>query len=233
MFLRCVWRLSRIVCAVLILLGTFPYAGHAEDGETSVYDALQQQADKPAGQPADSGDSKANAEGSVPLPGEEPPSGWMLLLQVLFSLGLVVLLLILLLRFLASRQFGGLSQNGPLKVVGTVSLGSGKSVSLVMIGDSLYVLGVGEDVRLLRHIPAGDELDVILAEAEMRPTADSLLGGWLSQLRGQRQQNPVSQLDPGDDFGELLRKQWEEVNRPGRHDGPAIEDEERSRGEKT
>ncbi len=170
----------------------------------------------------------------MPLPGKEPPSVWMLLLQVLFSLGLVILLIILLLRFLANRQVAALNQSGPLKLIGTLAVGNGKTINLVMIGDSLYVLGVGEDVRLLRHIPPGDELDLILAEVELKPTAANKIGEWLAQLRGQRQTiTPTEMREADNSFEELLRKQWREMNQSESRREPWLVDEEQNRGEKS
>ncbi|UFJ42138.1 flagellar biosynthetic protein FliO [Brevibacillus humidisoli] len=218
-----------VLCALLLFVSAAPYAGHAAGEEQNVTDALQ--SNDPA---TEIGDNQDSVGDPIPLPGEEPPSMWMLLLQVIFSLGLVILLIFLLVRFLANRQLGGLNQSGPLKMVGTLSVGNGKTVNLVMIGESLYVLGVGQDVHLLRHIAPGDELDVILSEAEMKTTVGNKFGEWLSQLRGQRREEDARfQQDAEGSFEELLRKQWAEVNHPTRQGEQWLEDVEQSRGEKS
>jgi flagellar protein FliO/FliZ len=165
-----------------------------------------------------SNDADSAEGGSVPsadaanLPGSHFSSGWTLLLQVIFSLGLVILLIYLLLRFLSKRSFAGWNQSGPIKVISAAQLGNGKSVQIVMIGDSLYILGVGEEVQLLRHIPAGEEMDLLLADAEIK-AANGMFGNWISMLRGKREQEELSvQQNMAGTFEELLEKQWSEVN---------------------
>ena len=42
------------------------------------------------------------------------------------------------------------------------SLGNNRSLQLVMIGKTLYILGIGNDVQLLRTIEPGEEQDLLL-----------------------------------------------------------------------
>jgi flagellar protein FliO/FliZ len=204
-------KLIRICCAVLLMVGLFPAYVHAD--EPSVMDALKNPS---AVQQPDGGAATTHDTGGIAV--NQPKSGWIILLQVLFSLGLVILLIYLLLRFLANRQLG-LGENGPMRIVSSLPLGNGKLVQLVMIGDSLYVLGIGENVQLIRHIPPGDEMDLLLAEAEIKSTA-RILPSWLPFLRSNKAEEDfsdtlLSQQDEKHSFSELLERHWVEVNHEG------------------
>jgi flagellar protein FliO/FliZ len=205
---------ARLFCAILLLLPLFASAAYAEGNkEPTVGEAIQKRA--ATGQEAVPGGGAAqplSESPDIPGAGGNVTSGWTLFFQVIFSLGLVVLLIYLLLRFLSKRSFAGLTQNGPMKMISAMPLGNGKSVQIVMIGDSLYILGVGEEVHLLRHIPAGEEMDLLLAEAEIK-TANGLLANWLPLFRGKRERAELDTLEStAGTFEELLTKQWSEVN---------------------
>jgi flagellar protein FliO/FliZ len=107
-------------------------------------------------------------------------SGIGSLVAVILTLALIIVLIILLIRFLASRnQFW--SRAGAIRHLGGIGVGQHKSVQLVQVGEKLYVIGVGNDIRLL---------DTIDDEAEIREILDSLAPApvfsgarWLSALR--------------------------------------------------
>lgn len=80
------------------------------------------------------------------------------LIKVVFFLIVIGILIYFLIRFLSnqSRQsLGGL----PLKLLGGVALGQNRSLQIVQVGKKLYVLGVGQDIRLLSEIE--DEQEVL------------------------------------------------------------------------
>lgn len=197
--------------ALLLLQTLLMPAAYAEGKEPTVGEAIEKRA--ATGQDASPASAPEQPVADSPeIPGGNFSSGWTLLLQVIFSLGLVVVLIYLLLRFLSKRSFAALGQNGPIKVISAAQLGNGKTIQIVMIGDSLYILGVGEEVQLLRHIPAGEEMDLLLADTEIK-AANGLLGNWLPLFRGKREQEEfVAQNDMAGSFEDLLEKQWSEVN---------------------
>ncbi|MGE5701210.1 MAG: flagellar biosynthetic protein FliO [Clostridia bacterium] len=201
-------RLIFICCVCLVLVGLSSEAGlAAANGKETVADMLNQTG-KDAKQPAGT-----QEEGTMQF---TSPSGWTILVQVIFSLGLIVLIIYLLLRFLANKQIGVAGRNGGMKVISAVPLGNGKTVQIVQIGDSLYIVGVGETISLLRHIPAGDEMDTILADAEMAPLTgkwDELLAKWK-----RKKSNDVyaEELQTSRTFDEMLDQQWDEVEKGSR-----------------
>lgn len=208
-FSRIGGSLLGICCAILLLVGLHPASAYAA-AKTSVWDALQE----PSAVKQSDGGTVSQPE-NITLASNNSPSGFMLFLQVVFSLGLIVVLIYLLLRFLAKKQVGN-HQSGPMRVVSTLSMGNGKSLYLVMIGDSLYILGVGDTIQLIRHIPAGDEMDLLLAESEIKPQA-RVLPDWFPLLRGKKDAGSLvsASSQPEEDvdtFSALLDQQWEEVN---------------------
>ncbi|XOS92676.1 flagellar biosynthetic protein FliO [Brevibacillus laterosporus] len=134
------------------------------------------------------------------------------MVQIVFSLAVVVGLIYLLFKWLGKRQAGGFRESGPFRTVGGYSLGTGKSIQLVMIGDSLYVLGVGDNIQLIRQIPPGDELDVILADIENKAAPDWSWNklGHLFQAQSKTTSTHTQQTDAS--FDQLLDEQWREVS---------------------
>ncbi|USG67937.1 flagellar biosynthetic protein FliO [Brevibacillus ruminantium] len=195
-------RLVWMCCLLLLFVASLPVHVMAEGG--SVADALNNgtlTSDGPAG-PAE----------PAPIVGGDSGSMWGYLLQVIFSLGLILVLIYGLLRFLSKRQAGMSMVQGPVKVISVTPLGNGKSVQVVMIGESLYVLGVGDNVQLLHHIPAGEEADLILSETEMK-AANPSLWQWLPLGRKKQKSDEYLQMSDaqGRSFEEMLRNQWGQV----------------------
>ncbi len=60
-------------------------------------------------------------------------------------------ILIFVLRFLNKRN-QNYQQNSVIRNLGGHSVGAQKSVQLLQIGNQIYVVGVGEDVQLLKEI---------------------------------------------------------------------------------
>lgn len=212
-------RLIGVCCLIMLLVASVPTLASAEG---SVADALQQGnmpiSSAPAGQQP------------AAIPGSDTGSMWGYLIQVIFSLGMIIVLIYLLLRFLGKRQIG--QSQGPIKIISAQALGNGKTLQLVMIGESLYILGVGENVQLLRQIPPGEEADLILADAEIKPLHTSF-SGWLPF--GKKKQSEEEYLLPSDvdgkTFQELLNKQWNDVSRRPVHSDKWTKEEAQDRGD--
>lgn len=104
---------------------------------------------------------------------DESPSLFPIFIKFIFSFVFVIVLLIALLRFLSKRthMFKG---NGPILPLGGYTLGNNRSVQMILIGQTIYVLGVGDSVTLLRSINQGEEyqhlLDGYEQQAEGLPT---------------------------------------------------------------
>lgn len=151
-------RLFWVCCLTMLLVASLPTLATAEGG--SVFDGIN------SGK-STSSDAPAGEEQPAAIPGTD--SGNMLgyFVQVIFSLGFIIVLIYFLLRFLGKRQIG--QTQGPIKIISAAPLGNGKTLQVILIGERLYIVGVGENVQLLKEIPPGEEADVILADAEIPP----------------------------------------------------------------
>ena len=99
------------------------------------------------------------------------------LLKVVFFLVIIGLLIYFLIRFLSnqSRQsMGGL----PLRLLGGIALGHNRSLQVVQVGGKVYLLGVGQDVRLLHLIDDEEEAAEWLARQAEAPRLLDALSRW-------------------------------------------------------
>lgn len=115
-------------------------------------------------------------------------------LKFISSFLLIIALLYLVLRYL-SKKANPQNRGGLFHGIGGHSLGNNRSVQLLMVGDTLYILGVGESINLLRVVPPGEEQTRLLemvAEKQGDPIAD-----WGAKLKKTSQ----------DKWNELLLKQ--------------------------
>ncbi|WP_090735508.1 flagellar biosynthetic protein FliO [Paenibacillus sp. Mc5Re-14] len=84
---------------------------------------------------------------------------------VLFVLIFIIVLIVYLIRFLSKRNQSWFS-NRSVRILGGVGLGPNKSLQLVEIGSSVYLIGVGEDIRLVDKVSDPEEVEQILAALE-------------------------------------------------------------------
>lgn len=121
------------------------------------------------------------------------PDPFFLFLQVMGYLALIIGLLYILMRWVNRKRWT--AETGKrIHILGGTSFGPSKSVQLVKVGGSVYVLGVGDNVQLIDKVD--DPLAVHQLIEEMRPaeTADpfqffrSLFSQWKADAKKQAQQ---------------------------------------------
>lgn len=141
---------------MLFILLSFLPSGSAEgmtaSAEPSVYDTFQ----KDEGSP-----SKADSS----IKESESPSLFSLFIKFILSFALIIGLLIFLLKFLSKRN-QSLQASGPILSLGGRMLGNNRSLQVVLIGQTIYIIGVGEDISLIRAIPKGEEYQHLLESYE-------------------------------------------------------------------
>ncbi|WP_367307436.1 flagellar biosynthetic protein FliO [Alicyclobacillus acidocaldarius] len=71
-------------------------------------------------------------------------------IQLVVALAVILLLIALLFRVLGRRA--GIAARGHIEVVAVRQVAPNKSVQVVRVGGRLYLIGVGEDVRLLADV---------------------------------------------------------------------------------
>jgi flagellar protein FliO/FliZ len=89
----------------------------------------------------------------------------LLLLQTVFALGIIIALIYVLFRFIGKRSNAFFGRAG-IRTLGGCSLGPQKSLQVVQVGSSLYIIGVGENVTLLRCIDNPAEVEALMETLE-------------------------------------------------------------------
>lgn len=138
-------------------------------------------------------------------------SSWGDYIRMIFAFIFVIALLLALLKFL-NRKNRMFEQHRLMKNMGGLSLGQQKSVQLVMIGDTYYLVGVGDEVRLLKEIVDPEEirqLESYLGEDAMNPSSGfvSKIISFISERRKRSSDNHGEQ----DDFKNIFATRLDEI----------------------
>ena len=144
----------RISCILPVLYPT-PTSVYADADTNSVTDCIKD----PEACNGDTTDPAAKQETTVTAAGDI--SAWEYIKMVL-ALIFVVALFYGLMKFLNKRNLN-FQRNQMVQNLGGLSLGAQKSVQLLQVGKTLYLVGVGEDVQLLREITDPEEVEALLA----------------------------------------------------------------------
>jgi flagellar protein FliO/FliZ len=134
-------------------------AGSTSAGGHSVYDAIQKGGETPSPPSTKVVDSQSS-------------SLFPLFIKFIVSFVLVIGLMIGLLRFLSKRS-RLLQSNGPVLSIGGHMLGNNRSLQVVLIGQTIYILGVGETITLIRSISQGEEYQHLLESFESQAEGQS------------------------------------------------------------
>ncbi|BAQ10528.1 flagellar biosynthesis protein [Bacillus sp. OxB-1] len=209
-------KLGFAIFLVATLMASFPAVLiHAEtDPNTTVSDYF---------------DPDSGEEQQVDMNNEEPAadrtedgaavrlSAWEYI-KTFFALLLVVGLLFALLKFM-NRKNRMYDKTRLMKNLGGISLGQQKSIQLVVVGESYYLIGVGEDIRLLKEITDPDEIEHLIAfyEAGTNDAASGILQNILDKVAGKKpaepEQGSVVEADFSDQFKARLDEMKEERKR--------------------
>ncbi|WP_068619322.1 flagellar biosynthetic protein FliO [Paenibacillus tuaregi] len=108
------------------------------------------------------------------------------LITVIVVLAIIIVLIVLLIRFLGRRN-RFFSKTRSIRTIGAVGLGPNKSLQVIEIGSTVYLVGVGEDISLLDKISDPDEVAVLLSSFEEETqefgSLSSALSGLVSRFR--------------------------------------------------
>ncbi|MEH7253875.1 flagellar biosynthetic protein FliO [Neobacillus niacini] len=93
-----------------------------------------------------------------------------LFFKFIFSFLLVIGLMFALLRFLSKRNTS--QSNGSIIPLGGHVLGNNRSLQILLIGKTIYIVGVGDTITLVRTLSEGEEYQHLLKSYENQ--ADTL-----------------------------------------------------------
>ncbi|MBM7564622.1 flagellar biosynthetic protein FliO [Paenibacillus sacheonensis] len=132
--------------------------------------------------------SLASAAGSNDEGKPEVGAGIGYLIWVIVALLIVVGLIVLLIKWLASRNRGwGTTRS--LRSLGGIPLGQNKSLQVVELSGRIYVVGVGEDITLLDKIVDPDAAAAIMEAIEQqasRTWSSPALSDFLGKFRNKQ-----------------------------------------------
>jgi len=199
-------RKALVACALLWFLGGhfalgMPGSIAWAEGERSVYETYQ--APTPSTRPPSAPNQQDRGQ---PAPSEaaagEGGGLSAILVRLVAALALILALIVGAGRWL-SRRNPFVRPGMPVRALGGCAVGQNKSVQVVQIGDGLYVLGIGDDVQLLRYIPPGDEAERLRALFDAAGTGSDRRG-WLGRIRGITFPMASEARTEGSSFSELL-----------------------------
>lgn len=85
--------------------------------------------------------------------------------QLIFYTLLIVFMIYGLIKFLSMKQ-KNLQPNQAVKLMGGTALGNNKSLQLVKVGGQIYLIGVGDQVTLIKEFSEDDEIRGIEKDVE-------------------------------------------------------------------
>jgi flagellar protein FliO/FliZ len=129
----------------------------AEEKDNTVWGMLNDPVDQSTNQ-GESGDESSNEEESAEA--TKPDNAFLLLLKLVFYTLIVVVLIYALVKFLAVRQ-RKMQHNQVFQSLGGTPLGTNKSLQLVKVGGKIYLLGVADQISLIKEITDSEETAII------------------------------------------------------------------------
>ena len=131
--------------------------------------------------------------------------GFWQYIKILVALVFVIGLLLFVLKFLNKRNLK-YQQNSIIKNIGGTQVGPQKSVQLLSIGNSIYVVGVGEDVHLLKEIDSAEEIEKLLNQFEGNQSIASTTPYIAELFKKFRKQDQPKNISDSPNFNEMFNK---------------------------
>lgn len=214
------WKLA-LLCLAFLSLFSLPMISYADSSVFDCYEDGKECADE---------EEKQNKEvtpgNEEPTPEEGKASSVGVTagdyIQMIFALLFVVGLLYALLKFI-NRKSRMYDKNKMMKNLGGLSLGQQKSIQLVVVGEAYYLIGVGEDIRLLKEITDEEELASLLAyyedveEVPFQGSFEKLLMRFSPLKKKQAKENDNEETDFSQLFNHRLTEMKEERRKQLNH----------------
>lgn len=110
---------------------------------------------------------------------------FLMMIKVIFYLLLIIGIFLVIIKFLSKKKLRWM-RGQAIRPLGGMALGQNKSIQLVEIGRSIYVVGIGDQVTLLHRIEDPEEIAHITAALTAASAEDgpslSQLGRWASSF---------------------------------------------------
>jgi flagellar protein FliO/FliZ len=131
---------------------------------------------------------------------------------VIFCLIIIIAIFFIIIKLISQKNRLMMSGRS-IKTIGGVSLGQNKSIQVVEVGHTLFVVGVGENVQLVSKIEDAEEIQFIIEHMHFRgnkdfPTFQSL-GNWIKGWRGQKN---IEEDDLSTSFQQVFHEKMERIS---------------------
>lgn len=140
-------RLVNALLIVLVILSYTHVTHAAGNSGNTVYDSIQNQHQAQKTDQTKATDTTTKET----LPNTSAGGTFVTFLKLFLALGVVLALIYVFYRFLSKRT-KAFQQVGQIRNLGGVSVGTNRSVQLVKVGNDVLVLGIGENVTLLKEV---------------------------------------------------------------------------------
>jgi flagellar protein FliO/FliZ len=153
-------------------------------------------------------------------------------IKTLFALLFVLGLLFGLLKFV-NRKNKLYDKNRLMKNMGGISLGQNKSIQLVVIGESYYVIGVGDDIRLLKEITDPVEVNKLVEfyEGDSSELTTGMLNRILAKITSKSKSDSNMKTEESPDFSTIFQSRIEEMKEERKRHISRLTEKERNRDE--
>ncbi|MFC7372183.1 flagellar biosynthetic protein FliO [Fictibacillus iocasae] len=147
------FKLAKLT-AVFMLIVLFPLLGETASAQSyassgkSVSDWIDN----------DQENNSKQAEKAAAAKNESSGSTFFMILKLLVMLGIVIALLVFVLKFIQKKS-AGFQHGKALQLLGGVGLGPSRSLQAVKAGNSILLLGVGENVTLIKEITDDETIE--------------------------------------------------------------------------
>jgi flagellar protein FliO/FliZ len=133
-------------------------------------------------------------------------------LKMIFALIFVIALIYFLLKFINQRS-KSFQQTKLIHNLGGTTLGGNRSVQLVKVGERVLVLGVGEDIQLLKEIEDKGEKEDILHFYDEKSQGMQQQKDMLTQWLGNKKLIKPQQTENSQSFQTLLKSQIDDIRK--------------------
>lgn len=131
-------------------------------------------------------------------------------IKILIALVFVIGLLLFVLKFLNKRNLS-YQQNAVIRNIGGMSVGPQKSVQIVLISNRVYVLGIGENIQLLKEISTPEEVEQLLAQFGDNQLNGSTMPYIAELFKKFSKKNQPTNVTESPKFNEMFNERIEEI----------------------
>lgn len=154
-----------------------------------------------------------NESPDLTYPGLDTASTFWMVTKVIFFLIVIIGIFFAIIKFLSQKN--KLLFGRSLRSLGGVPLGQNKSIQVVEIGRSLYIVGVGDNVQLLEKIEDEEEVayltDMLTTSTLSGPNLETL-SGWWSKLLKKEGRNENDESDITASFQQVFHKKMQHLS---------------------